>query len=253
MPTHGDMIDEISRELSEPFTREQLIEAIVEKYGHVRSINIQSLGTDIAGCCVNLKSHRSLPGLPLFLVSLGRGKFRRYNPSTDQRLNLYNKQDTGELKIVKRPDPTNRKKGRSISTMATFYDYNGAEAILEKRGLMEEIRQIINDIWKVDHDHIQDLFASRGWSVEYRIHPNVNWAWDAHKKRIPVSIELSLIDAVHRDFLRLLLWEYEDKVDAMVYITSTFKEPKFENVKRDLDIFEPILKVPILHIGLSSM
>ena len=86
MPTHSEMINEISRDLSEPFTRDQLINAIVERYGHVRSINIQSLGTDITGCCVNLKSHRSLPGLPLILVSLGRGKYRRYYPSTDQRL-----------------------------------------------------------------------------------------------------------------------------------------------------------------------
>jgi len=251
MPTHGEMIDEISRELSEPFTKEQLIDAIVARYGHVRSINIQSLGTDITGCCVNLKSHSSLPGLPLILVCLGRGKYRRYNSSTDRRLNLYLKQDAEEPRIVRQPDQTNGKKVVGPSPRATFYDFYGAEVILEKRGLMEEIRKIVQEIQKVDHNHIQGLFANKGWSVEYRIHPNVNWAWDAHKDRVPVSIELSLIDAVHRDFLRILLWEHEDKVDAMVYITSTFKEPKFENVKRDLDVFEPILKVPILLIGLS--
>jgi hypothetical protein len=137
---------------------------------------MQSLGIDIAGCCVNMKSHRSLPGLPLIFVSLGRGKYRRYNPSTDRRLNLYMKQDAGEPSIVRRPYSTNRKTEKSLSTRAAFYDYHGAEAILEKGGLMEEIRQIIRDIKKVDHNHIQDLFASRGWSVEYRIHPNVNWA-----------------------------------------------------------------------------
>lgn len=251
MPIHGEMIDEISKELPQPFTRKQLIDAIVERYGHIRPINIQSLGTDIAGCCVNLRSHSSLPGLPLILVSLGRGKYRRYNPSTDKRLNLYVVRDVEKPKIVRRAETARRKIARTSSVKAVFNDFNGAERVLKKKGLMEEIRRIIEDIQRVDHRHIQDLFRQHGWDTEFQIHPKVSWAWDAHKNGVPVSIELSLIDAVHRDFLRLLLWEHDKRVDAMVYIASTFKEPKFENVKRDLSIFDPILKVPILLIGLA--
>jgi len=40
-------------------------------------------------------------------------------------------------------------------------------------------------------------------------------------------------------------------VDALVYVTSMSKEPKFHNVKRDIEIFEKILDVPILLIGLE--
>ena len=66
-----------------------------------------------------------------------------------------------------------------------------------------------------------------------------------------VSIEFSLIDAVHSDFLSILLWKYMDKVDALVHITTTFREPKFDNVKRDIEIFKSIIDVSILLIGLG--
>jgi len=246
------MIDEIYRELPEPFTRKQLIDAIIAKYEKMRTINTDSLGTDIAGCCVNLKSHSSLPDLPLILVSLGRGKYRCYNPGTDKKLNLYVKQNVERPKIAKGTGATNQiKPTRPSKTL--FYDFNGAERVLRQKGFLDEIYQIIENIKRINHSHIQELFTQWGWDIEYQIHPDVTWAWDAYKDRIPVSIELSLIDAVHRDFLRLILWDHGGRVDAMVYITSTFKEPKFKNVKRDLEILKPILKVPILLIGLSPM
>jgi len=137
------------------------------------------------------------------------------------------------------------------SSKAIYYNYLNAEEILRKKGLLDEVYQIITDIEKVDHRGIQSLFAQKGWNIEHIIHPHVRWAWDAYKDKVPVSIELSLIDAVHRDLLRLL-WNHENKVDAVVYITSTFKEPKFENVKRDLEIFRPIFDVPVLLIGLRA-
>lgn len=252
MSTHGEMICEVSKELSEPFTREKLIDAIIERYGSIRDIERDSLGTDIAGCCVNLKSHRSLPDLPLCLVQLRRGTYRRYNLETDKHFNLYLQRkykefDKSTSKIEDEKYPTQK----SDDVEAVYFDFNGAEKTLKEKGLLSEIRQIVRSITKVDHRTIQDMFRRRGWDVEFQIHPEVKWAWDAYKDKVPVSIELSLIDAVHRDFLRLLLWEKQGKVDTMIYITSTFKEPKFHNVKRDLIIFKSLIKIPILLIGLT--
>lgn len=88
--------------------------------------------------------------------------------------------------------------------------------------------------------------------MEHKIFSGTTWAWDAYKGKVAVSVELSLIDAVHRDFLRAILaWRHGD-LDVLVYVTSTFKEPKFQNVKRDIDIFEEILTVPILLLGLAG-
>lgn len=252
MITHGEMIDKISRVLSEPFTRKQLIEEIKKKYGKSRTINAESLGTDIAGCCVNLKSHQSLPDLPLILVSIGRGNYRRYDPSKDKQLNLYLRLNTKSHTQVNLHEAASEKPTDQASSKAIFYNYINAEQILRKKGLLDEVYQIITDIDRVDHRKIQSFFAQKGWEIEHIIHPQVRWAWDAYKEKVPVSIELSLIDAVHRDLLRLLLWNHENKVDAVVYITSTYKEPKFENVKRDLEIFRPIFDVPVLLIGLRA-
>jgi len=246
------MIDSISKTLSQPFTKKQLINAIKEKYGKMRRINVDSLGTDIAGCCVNLKSHRSLPDLPLILVSLGRGTYRRYNPKTDKQLNRYQSRTKKIVRTHESVRLTPQPVRNQSSLKVLLYNHYDAEQILKNKGLLNEVHQIVKDINSVDHKHIQNLFSQKGWDLEHEIHPKVRWAWDAYKDKIPVSIELSLIDAVHRDLLRLILWKHENKVDAVVYITSTFKEPKFENVKRDLEIFRPIFDLPVLLIGLGN-
>jgi len=129
--------------------------------------------------------------------------------------------------------------------------YRDARKILENKGLLEEINAALQSIKRVNHREIQAEFYNKGWTMEHRIFPQTTWAWDAYKDKVAVSIELSLIDAVHRDFLRAILAQKKGNLDVLVYITSTFKEPKFQNVKRDLEIFKEILPVPILLIGLT--
>lgn len=80
------MIDEVTKELEEPFTRKQIIDTIVKRFSQKRPINRNSVGVDITGCCINLKSRKHLPGLPKLLVAIGRGRYRRFNPKTDRRL-----------------------------------------------------------------------------------------------------------------------------------------------------------------------
>jgi len=102
---------------------------------------------------------------------------------------------------------------------------------------------------------LQEMFRLWNWSLERYILPNVLWRWDAYKEKekfkIAVSVELSLIDAVHRDFLRAILAHKHGDLDVLVYVTSTVKEPKFHNVKRDIDIFRELLDFPIFLVGLT--
>lgn len=136
------------------------------------------------------------------------------------------------------------------------FDYKDALIILKKKGLLSEVEQILGEVDKIGHTEIQWLFRSRGWETEKRIVSGTTWAWDAYKDKVVVSIEFSLIDAVHRDFFRLLMWHQDSKVEAVVYITTTFKEPKFHNVKRDIEIFQrnypSLLPVPIYLVGLKQ-
>ena len=137
--------------------------------------------------------------------------------------------------------------------MAKFelFIHGKADKLLEEKGLYQEIKETLGKVRRVNHREIQEAFADRGWTLEQQIFPQVSWAWDAYKGRVAVSVELSLIDAVHRDFLRAILAKKHDELDALVYITSTFKEPKFHNVKRDIEIFKKILGFPILLVGLT--
>ena len=132
-----------------------------------------------------------------------------------------------------------------------LFVFKDADKILENKGLLQEVKSILLSASKVDHSEIQDLFRLWGWALERYILQKVTWRWDAYKGKVAVSIELSLIDAVHRDFLRAILAHKRGNLDVLVYVTSTYKEPKFHNVKRDIEIFREILTFPILLVGLT--
>jgi hypothetical protein len=131
-----------------------------------------------------------------------------------------------------------------------LYSYLDADKILKRKGLLDEVEVALQNIKRVNHREIQAEFYNKGWTIERKIFSETTWAWDAYKDKVAVSVELSLIDAVHRDFLRAILAQKKGDLDVLVYITSTSKEPKFQNVKRDIAIFKEILNVPILLIGL---
>jgi len=132
-----------------------------------------------------------------------------------------------------------------------LFVYKDADKILEAKGLLQEVKSLLLSPSRVDHNEIQEMFRLWGWSLEKYIFQNVTWRWDAYKDKVGVSIELSLIDAVHRDFLRAILAHKRGDLDVLVYVTSTFKEPRFQNVKRDIEIFKEILTIPILLIGIT--
>jgi hypothetical protein len=132
-----------------------------------------------------------------------------------------------------------------------FFVYKDADKILESKGLLQEVKSILLSVSKVDHTEIQELFSLWDWGLERYIIEETTWRWDAYKDKVAVSVELSLIDSVHRDFLRAKLAQKRENLDVLVYVVSTFKEPKFHNVKRDIEIFKEILTFPILLVGLT--
>lgn len=134
-----------------------------------------------------------------------------------------------------------------------LYVYKDADKILRQKGLLQEIEDVLRNIQQVSHRGIQNDFHEKNWEIERQIFSQTRWAWDAYKDKVAVSVELSLIDAVHRDFLRAILARKRDELDVLVCVTSTFKEPKFQNVKRDIQVFDELLTMPILLIGLTMI
>lgn len=132
-----------------------------------------------------------------------------------------------------------------------FFSFRGADKVLVGKGLLEEVKSILQSVLELDHAEIQECFRSKGWASEWKIARETTWRWDAYKDKVAVSIEFSLIDAVHRDFLRAILAQKRNDLDVLVYVTSALEEPRFRNVKRDIGIFSEILTFPILLIGLT--
>jgi hypothetical protein len=132
-----------------------------------------------------------------------------------------------------------------------LFVYKDADKILQNKGLLDEVKTVLQSVRRINHREIQAQFYNKGWIMEHKIFSQTTWAWDAYKDKVAVSVELSLIDAAHRDFLRAILAHKRDDLDVLIYITSTFKEPRFQNVKRDIEIFRETVDFPILLIGLT--
>jgi len=214
----------------------EVFECIKSKH---RGVNRSTVSTAMSDLSVNGPPSSLYPMSRRFLFRIGRGQYE-----------LYDVRKHKAKKPITRASPQKRKP-ISKKEKVKFYVYRDSDKLLQKKRLFEEVKTILQSIRRVDHKEIQAEFYNRGWKVEKQIFTESSWAWDAYKDKVAVSVELSLIDAVHRDFLRAILTQKRGDLDVLVYVTSTFKEPKFHNVRRDIEIFRDILTVPILLVGLT--
>ena len=134
-----------------------------------------------------------------------------------------------------------------------IFDHAGAKAILETKGLLEQINKALDEAISVDHEKILGLLKESGWEREKLVATGLTQRWDAYKEKVAVTVEFSLIDAIQRDFFRALLWNSQKKIDVLVCIVPMEKEPTFNSVWRNIRIFSSILTFPILLIGVQSL
>jgi hemerythrin len=136
-----------------------------------------------------------------------------------------------------------------------FFSFRGAEEILQRKGQLSTILQAasLTDLSSTDnHDKIQHFLHKNKWDIEVSLFPVVTYKLDAFKEKTAIEIERSLIDAVHRSLFRCL-WAYaKNQLDVLVFIVPTYKEPKFEQVKRDLQEFKEIIPYPVYLVGVAQ-
>jgi hypothetical protein len=162
-----------------------------------------------------------------------------------------------KTEIPKMPERnvTDRKARSEFGTRRMLFSLNGAEEILQKKGQLSTILQAasLTDLSsKDDLDKIQHFLHNNMWDIEVSLFPVASYKIDAFKEKTAIDIERSLIDAVHQSLFRCI-WAYaKEKLDVLVFIVPTYKEPKFEQVKRDLQEFKDIILYPIYLIGVAS-
>ncbi len=140
---------------------------------------------------------------------------------------------------------------------AQFYEHRGASAVLQRKGLLTEIHDVVSRIPSLGsgtHDMVSGLLGAKKWQLKARLLPGTGYTQDAFKEGVMVEIDLrgSLLDSVHRNFLRAQELFNRRTVEALVQITETERDPKFSNMKRDIEAFSSVLTVPIYLVGLSG-
>ena len=141
-----------------------------------------------------------------------------------------------------------------MARVAETYSYKEANEILKRKSLFKEIEYAITDAPIVEHSVLQGLLGQKGWRVKAYLLEGTRYMQDAFKDRVLVEIDLkgSLLDSVHRNFLRAQLLMVLGKVDMLVQVVETQRDPKFQSIKRDIEMFSPVLTVPILLLGVEQ-
>ena len=198
----------------------------------------KDIGTTMADLCP--ESTSSLyPQKDRVLERIGRGKYRlrKQKPS-----------------LVSRTAKTKEVRDSKVSVSLKTFSFREAEEILQRKGQLKLILKaasLTSLSSKEDHNQLQYFFHKNRWDVEVSLFPVVAYKLDAFKEKTAVEIERSLIDAVHRSLFRCL-WAYaKGKLEALVFIVPTYKEPKFEQVKRDIEEFKDIIAYPVYLVGVA--
>jgi hemerythrin len=149
-----------------------------------------------------------------------------------------------------------RKAALGLGIKRRVFNFRGAEELLRKKGQLSTILQAasLTDLSSMDeHDKIQHFLHKNMWDIEVSLFPVATYKLDAFKEKTAIEIERSFIDAVHRSLFRCLLAYAKNQLDVLVFIIPTYKEPKFEQVKRDLQEFKDIIPYPVYLVGVTSL
>lgn len=136
------------------------------------------------------------------------------------------------------------------------FSFRGAEELLQRKGQLSTIMQAasLTDLSSTEnHDKIQHFLHKNMWDIEVSLFPVATYKLDAFKEKTAIEIERSSIDAVHRSLFRCLLAYAKNQLDVIVFIVPTYKEPKFEQIKRDLQEFKEIIPYPVYLVGVTPL
>jgi len=134
------------------------------------------------------------------------------------------------------------------------FNFRGAEELLQKKGQLSTIMQaasLTNLSSNDNHDKIQHFLHKNKWDIEVSLFPVETYKLDAFKEKTAIEIERSQIDAVHSSLFRCLLAYSKNQLDVLVFMVPTYKEPKFEKVRRDLQEFKEIIPYPVYLVGVT--
>jgi uncharacterized protein YifN (PemK superfamily) len=209
---------------------------INSKYSSKWKLN--TVGTVMAYLCP--ESTSSLyPKKDRVLERIGRGKYRLRKSIVSP---------------VSRTVQTNKIKEYTESLSLKTFSFREAEEILDRKGQLSFILKAASSTHlssKEDHNQLQYYFHENRWDIEVSLFPVTSYRLDAYKAKTGIEIERSLIDAIHRSLFRCQ-WAYDrGKLDVLVLIVPTIREPKFDQVKRDLQEFKEIIPYPIYLIGVE--
>ena len=136
------------------------------------------------------------------------------------------------------------------------FDSNNASSVLNSKHLLQQIMGILQNSNMTlkkhqTHDAICGALSQNGWQIKHNLLVGTNYAQDAFNSEVLIEVDFSIIDSVHRNFLRAEELFRRGTIKAFVQIVPIDFEPKFEFMQRDIQLFGNVLHVPIYLIGVK--
>ena len=143
------------------------------------------------------------------------------------------------------------------------YAFRSADRVLQEKGdvfqeiydLLQPIKLVNRDTKKVNNE-IKSAFRLKSWNTEELVLHGSQYRYDAFKNGIAIEVELSLHAYTYRDYFKFLLGNQIGKTDICILIVrheSAQTDPAqvtFSRVLSDLEVFQKIIDIPILVIGI---
>ena len=163
-------------------------------------------------------------------------------------------------KVISEPSGTKADSSSKLTSDITIerkvFSFREAEKILKRKGQLSivlEAASLTDLSSKEEHKRVQHFLHKNRWDIEVSLFPLITYKLDAFKEKTGIEIKRSFIETVHSSLFRCL-WAHANKqLDVLVFIVPTYKEPKFELIKRDLQKFGKIIPYPVYLVGATQI
>lgn len=154
-----------------------------------------------------------------------------------------------------------------MHVVSEFSHHRGA-AQLAMKGLHREVRQLVEvpDMGmargkaRIINTTVRQRMSDRGWALDPRVHVDYKLIINGLKHRVGLTVQTGNITRAFYDLMKFEVMYKGGRIDAAVLIVPTSGAARalgsnianFTRVANELELFQPIVSVPCLVLGIDE-
>ena len=148
------------------------------------------------------------------------------------------------------------------------YSHQGGAEHLRKKGLDHEVRKLVEvrelgmarGNSKVINATVRQRMSDKGWALDPHVEVGYRLQINGMKQRIGLTLQTGNVTRAFYDMMKFEIMHKHGRIDAAVLIVPTHGAARsigsnianFTRVERELGLFQPIISVPCLVLGIDE-